>query len=137
MTGRVMRRAPIVAATLLVAGLGAGMLAGAQSAAADDVVVKTVDDRFEPAEITLEHGKPYRLRIENVGKDMHEFKAPAFFAAAKITGGADAMTPDRTELVVQPGQTKQVELVAPAPGSYAVTCPDHDWDDMVGKIVVR
>jgi len=121
----------VVAAGMLAVGLGVG------SAAAADVVVKTVDDRFEPAQITLEHGKPYRLRVENVGKDMHEFKAPAFFAAAKITGGADAMTPDHTELVIQPGQTKEVELIAPAAGSYALTCPDHDWDDMVGTIIVR
>jgi uncharacterized cupredoxin-like copper-binding protein len=123
---------PALAAALAVAAtLGAG------PARADDVVVRLVDDRFEPAELMLEHGKPYRLRLENAGKEMHEFKAKAFFAAATITGGAEAMTADRSEIVVQPGQAKQIELTAPAPGSYELTCPDHDWDGMVGKITVR
>ena len=109
----------------------------ATAARADDVVMRLVDDRFDPAELVLEHGKSYKLRLENRGKEMHEFKAPAFFAAARISGGADAMTPDRSEVVVQPGQTKELELTAPAAGSYELTCPDHDWDGMVGRITVR
>jgi uncharacterized cupredoxin-like copper-binding protein len=126
-----------VRAALAAALARAGALAAAP-ARADDVVVRLVDDRFEPAELVLEHAKAYRLRFENVGREMHEFKAPAFFAAARITGGADAMTPDRSELIVQPGQSKQIELTAPAArGSYELTCPDHDWDGMVGKITVR
>ncbi len=125
------RRLCAIAVVGLIAATGTTVAQGA-----DLVVVKTVDDRFDPAEITLEHGKLYRLRIENVGKDMHEFKAAQFFHAAQLHDAA-AMTPDHTELVLQPGQTKEVELVAPAAGTYQLTCPDHDWDDMVGKIVVK
>ena len=105
--------------------------------AADSMVVHLVDNRFEPTELVLEHGKAYRLRVENAGKELHQFKAAAFFRAARISQGRDALTPDGAEVVVQPGQAKELELVAPAPGRYELTCPDHDWDGMVGKIVVR
>jgi uncharacterized cupredoxin-like copper-binding protein len=116
--------------------VGAFAALGAPPATADDVVVRLVDDRFEPAELVLEHGKSYRLRLENRGRELHEFKAAAFFGAAKIENRA-VLTPDGSEVVLQPGQTKEVELVAPAPGSYELSCPDHDWDGMIGKIVVR
>ena len=125
------RRAAVALSGMLVAAA-----ASTTVQAADLVVVRTVDDHFDPAEIMLEHGKAYRLRIENVGKEMHEFKAAQFFGAARLTDAA-AMTPDHTELIVQPGQTKEVELTAPAAGTYDLTCPDHDWDNMVGKIVVK
>jgi uncharacterized cupredoxin-like copper-binding protein len=116
--------------------LGLTAALAAMPARADDVVVRMVDDRFEPAELVLEHGKPYRLRLENRGRELHEFKAAAFFAAAKL-GSRAALTPDGSEVVLQPGQSAEIDLVAPAPGSYDLTCPDHDWDGMVGKIVVR
>ena len=111
-------------------------LAAGSARAADVVEVRMVDDRFEPAEIVLEHGKAYRLHLVNAGKDMHEFAAPAFFAAAQVKDAATVLDQGK-EVVLQTGQTRDVELVAPAPGTYELTCPDHDWDDMVGKIVVR
>jgi len=124
-------RAPRLAAAALLA------LAALPAAGADLVLVRLVDDRFEPAELTLEHGKAYRLRLENTGHEMHEFSAKAFFKAAQVADAATALTNDGSEVVLQPGQSRELELVAPAPGSYPLTCPDHDWDGMVGKIVVR
>jgi uncharacterized cupredoxin-like copper-binding protein len=124
-----MRHTRLVVASLVLAALPA--------AAADLVQVRLVDDRFDPAEIVLEHGKPYRLHIENVGHEMHEFSARAFFHAAQIADAAVTLTNEASEVVLQPGQSRDVDLVAPAPGTYALTCPDHDWDGMVGKIVVR
>jgi uncharacterized cupredoxin-like copper-binding protein len=114
----------------------AALVAAAAPASADDVVVRLVDDQFEPAELVLEHGNAYRLHLENRGKELHEFKAAKFFATAKLANRS-ALTPDGTEVVLQPGQTADVELVAPAPGTYELTCPDHDWEGMVGKIIVR
>lgn len=108
----------------------------APCAAADLVVVRLVDNRYEPAELTLEHGKAYRLRIENVGHEHHEFKAAAFFKAAKILTPS-VLVQDGSEVALEHGKSAEVELVAPAAGTYELTCPDHDWDGMVGKIVVR
>jgi uncharacterized cupredoxin-like copper-binding protein len=40
------------------------------------------------------------------------------------------------EVVVQPGATADVYLVPLKPGTYRLICADHDWDGMVGQIVV-
>lgn len=100
------------------------------------VTVVMVDNRFQPDHLTFQHGKPYRLHLENHGKDMHEFTAPAFLKAATIkdksllaNGGAD--------IVVQPGKSATILLVAPSKGDYDLTCADHDWDGMVGAISVN
>jgi hypothetical protein len=62
-------------------------LAGACSATPADAVrvdVAMVDYRFSPDHLSLEHGVHYRLHLENHGKELHEFTAPTFFAAAKL-----------------------------------------------------
>jgi uncharacterized cupredoxin-like copper-binding protein len=122
---------------MLTAALLFAMARIADLAAADLVQVRLADDRFEPAEIVLEHGKSYRLHLENVGKEMHEFSARAFFAVAQVQDAAKTLTNNGSEMVLQPGQSGDIDLVAPAAGTYELTCPDHDWDGMVGKIVVR
>jgi uncharacterized cupredoxin-like copper-binding protein len=127
-----MMRARFAVAALALAGLPA-----AGAVAADLVQVRLVDDKFDPAEIVLEHGKPYRLHIENVGHEMHEFFARTFFHAAQVPDAASVLSNEASEIVLQPGQSRDIDLVAPAPGTYELTCPDHDWDGMVGKIVVR
>jgi uncharacterized cupredoxin-like copper-binding protein len=111
-------------------------LAAPCAAAADLVVVRLVENRFEPAELVLEHGKAYRLRLENAGHDHHEFKAAAFFKAARVLTPS-VLVQDGSEVALEAGKSADVELVAPAAGTYELTCPDHDWDGMVGKIVVR
>jgi len=127
-----MRRAGLAVAALIAAALPA-----AGVAAADLVQVRLVDDRFDPAELVLEHGQAYRLHIENVGHEMHEFYARSFFRAAQVQNAATALSNDGSEIVLQPGQSRDIDLVAPAAGTYELTCPDHDWDGMVGKITVR
>jgi len=128
-----MRRGRLAVAALVLAALPT-----AGRAAGDLVQVRLIDDKFDPAEIVLERGKPYRLHIENVGHEMHEFSARAFFRAAQVANEATILTNDGSEVVLQPGQSSDIDLVAPAAaGTYALTCPDHDWDGMVGKIVVR
>jgi uncharacterized cupredoxin-like copper-binding protein len=126
-----MRKLYLAAAALLLALARIG-----DAGAADIVQVRLIDDRFDPTEIVLEHGKPYRLHLENGGKEMHEFSARAFFAAAQVQNPA-VLTNNGTEMLLHPGQSGDIDLVAPAPGSYELTCPDHDWDGMVGKITVR
>ena len=100
------------------------------------VTVIMVDNRFEPDHVTFEHGKTYQLHLENHGKDLHEFTAPAFLRAATIkdkhllaNGGKD--------IVVQPGKSTNILLIAPAKGQYDLICADHDWDGMVGSITVN
>ncbi len=98
--------------------------------------VELVDYRFIPDHLTFRHDVTYRLHLENHGKDLHEFTAPAFFAEAivrtpgKLANGGE-------EVVVQPGETVDVDLVPQRAGHYELSCADHDWDGMVGSIDVQ
>jgi uncharacterized cupredoxin-like copper-binding protein len=103
---------------------------------AKPMTVVMVDNRFEPDHITFEAGQPYELRLENRGKDMHEFTAPAFLKAAKIRDKGK-LANGGTDIVVQPGTSVSIALIAPPKGQYDLKCADHDWDGMVGSIMVN
>lgn len=103
---------------------------------AQPTTVVMVDDRFQPDHLTFEHGTPYLLRLENHGKDLHEFTAPEFFAAA-VMQDPGRLANGGQEVVVQPGGSASIYLEPLKAGTYHLTCADHDWDGMVGEIVVR
>jgi uncharacterized cupredoxin-like copper-binding protein len=103
---------------------------------AQPMTVVMVDDRFQPDHLTFKHGTPYRLRLENHGKDLHEFTAPEFFAAVTMRDPGQLANGGQ-EVVVQPGGSADVFLEPFRAGTYHLTCADHDWDGMVGEIVVR
>jgi uncharacterized cupredoxin-like copper-binding protein len=108
-------------------------------AAAPDPVTVTVtmiDYKFEPDHLTFKHGVHYQLHLENHGKETHEFTAPVFFAAAKIDN-PNVLNRERTEVVMQPGDVKDVFLTPGKPGTYDLRCADHDWNGMVGGITVE
>jgi plastocyanin len=110
-------------------------LAADQWANAQPMTVIMIDNSFQPDHLTFEQGKPYELRLENHGKDMHEFTAPAFLKAATIKD-KHLLANGGTDIVVQSGTSVRVLLIAPAKGHYDLTCADHDWDGMVGNISV-
>ena len=100
------------------------------------VRVEMVDYRFVPDHLTFRHGVTYRLHLENNGKDLHEFTAAAFFAEA-IVRDPGKLANGGQEVVVQPGETVDVELMPQKAGTYDLRCADHDWDGMVGSIDVQ
>ena len=100
------------------------------------VNVTMIDYKFEPDHLTFKHGVHYRLHLENHGKETHEFTAPVFFAAAKIDN-PDVLNREHTEVVMQPGDVKDVFLTPGKPGTYDLRCADHDWNGMVGGITVE
>jgi uncharacterized cupredoxin-like copper-binding protein len=133
-------RLGISLAFLLVAG--PGYAAGPKPAQpvidwshAQPVTVVMVDDRFQPDHVSFEQGQAYDLHLENHGKEMHEFTASAFLKAATIRDETK-LANGGTDIVVQPGETVDVFLVAPAAGNYNLICADHDWDGMTGSITV-
>ena len=83
----------------------------------------------------LIQGVAYRLRVDNKGKETHEFTAPDFFKAVELRD-AKPLNADHTEIVVQPGEHKDLYFVAKQAGSYKLICSDHDWAGMVGSITV-
>jgi uncharacterized cupredoxin-like copper-binding protein len=99
-----------------------------------DVVMS--DYKFVPDRLTFQHDTLYRLHLENHGKETHEFTAPAFFATAKIDN-PDVLNRERTEIVMQPGDVKDIFLTPGKPGTYDLRCSDHDWNGMVGGIKVE
>jgi uncharacterized cupredoxin-like copper-binding protein len=92
--------------------------------------------KFIPEHLTFLQDVHYRLHLENRGKETHEFTAPTFFASAKIDN-PDILNNERTEIVLQPGQTKDLLLTPGKPGTYDLRCSDHDWAGMTGGITVE
>jgi len=102
---------------------------------AQKVTVGTAEYAFQPASLSFRQGVAYRLRVDNRGKEMHEFTAPEFF---KTVDARDwkPLNADHTEIVVRPGQHKDFYFVAKQPGSFKLICSDHDWAGMTGNITV-
>ena len=94
-----------------------------------------IDYKFMPNHLSFEHDVHYRLHLENHGKETHEFTAPDFLQQSEIRDPS-AVNADRTEILVQPGEQKDVYLV-PRRGRYPLRCADHDWAGMTGEIVVE
>jgi len=95
-----------------------------------------IDYRFVPDHLTFQHDVHYRLHLENHGRQTHEMTAPTFFATAKIDN-PDVLNRERAEIVMQPGDSKDVFLTPGKPGTYDLRCADHDWDGMIGGITVQ
>ena len=118
----------------LLAILGFALSAAAPPAEPLNIVM--IDYRFMPDHITFRHDVHYRLHLENHGKETHEFTAPTFFATAKIDN-PEVLNREHTEIVMQPGDSKDLLLTPGKPGTYDLRCSDHDWNGMVGGITVQ
>jgi uncharacterized cupredoxin-like copper-binding protein len=102
---------------------------------AKTVNVTMVEYAFKPADLTFKQGVAYRLHFDNKGKETHEFTAADFFKAIEMRD-TKPLNADQTEIVVQPGQKKDLYFVAKRAGSYDLRCSDHDWAGMVGHITI-
>jgi uncharacterized cupredoxin-like copper-binding protein len=100
------------------------------------IQVVMVDYSFDPDHLTFEHDVHYQLHLENHGKETHEFTAPTFLATATIDN-PDVLNREHTEVLVQPGESKDLFLTPHRPGTYDLRCADHDWNGMVGGITVK
>ena len=90
---------------------------------AEQVDVTLVDFSFRPSRIVLEHGRPYRLHLENRGSGGHNFDAPDFFrsvvlredAATELRDGKGAVELARDEV-------EDVYLVPMRAGTFPLEC---------------
>ncbi len=121
---------------LLAIAWAAPVVAAADWSKAQPVTVVAAEYRFSPARLTFKRGVAYRLHIENHGKELHELHAPAFFKAVELADPT-VLNADRTEILVQPGDAKDVIFVAKKAGHYRLICSDHDWAGMTGAITVK
>jgi uncharacterized cupredoxin-like copper-binding protein len=138
-TGRQPVCVPLCAVLLCAAGFLRAATAATPAvdwSKAQTMRVEMVDNRFVPDHLTFRHGVPYRLHLVNHGKDLHEFTAPDFFAEAMVRD-PQKLANGGKDVVVQPGETADIDLVPQRPGQYDLRCADHDWDGMVGSIEVQ
>jgi uncharacterized cupredoxin-like copper-binding protein len=125
----------LIAALVWVALPHQGM-AAANWAKARLVTVVTVEYRFLPDHLVFRRGVAYRLHVVNRGHELHELTAPDFFKTIEMRN-PEVLSPEHTELVLQPGDQKDLYFVAKRPGRYDMRCADHDWAGMTGDITVK
>jgi uncharacterized cupredoxin-like copper-binding protein len=130
-----MRIARLALVLAVVTALPFGGAVAADWSKAQKITVAMVEYAFKPASLTFHQGVAYRLHLDNQGKETHEFTAPEFFKVIEMRD-AKALNADHTEIVVQPGQHKDLYFVAKQAGSFKLRCSDHDWAGMVGDITI-
>jgi len=116
--------------------LGLSPAGWAESSKAETVTLIGTDYEFAPNRLTFRVGSAYRLHFENRGKELHEFTAPAFLKTVEIAN-PEALNQEGTEIVVQPGEEKDLYFVPRQAGRFPFICADHDWAGMTGDIVVE
>jgi uncharacterized cupredoxin-like copper-binding protein len=117
---------------------GAAALVLAQPLAAAEparVLLVMTEYRFTPDKLLLPRGVLCRLVLANRGKELHEFTAPEFLAAI-VLDTPQVLAAGGKEVVVRPGERKELRFTAPRAGRFPMSCADHDWAGMVGEIVV-
>ena len=133
------RRQPRIKSMLLCAVLACTATTPAEAAdwaKARLVTVVTVEYRFLPDHLVFRRDVAYRLHVVNRGHELHELTAPDFFKTVELRNPG-ALNREQTELVLQPGDQKDLYFVAKRPGRYDMRCADHDWAGMTGDIFVK
>ena len=121
---------------LIRAGEGAAAPATVDWSKATVMTVVLMEYSFTPNRLSFTRGLPYRLHLENRGKELHEFTAPEFFKAVAV-GNPDVLVLEGREVVLHPGERKDVFLVPQRAGHYSLRCADHDWAGMTGDITIE
>jgi uncharacterized cupredoxin-like copper-binding protein len=100
------------------------------------VTVQLTDFDFTPSQLSFQAGQPVRLVLVNSGSDLHDFSAPAFFAAASFR--PDGTVPAGGKIAVAKDKTAEVDLVPGTAGQYPLDCTEflHTMLGMTGTIDV-
>ncbi|MHB1090671.1 MAG: plastocyanin/azurin family copper-binding protein [Ilumatobacteraceae bacterium] len=110
--------------------------------ASEEVTVELGEMYFSPKDFALEAGKPYILKIVNVGAVKHEFTAGGFFQTVATrkaeTAQIEVKVPFFTEIEVFAGETVDLYLIPLVPGTYDLKCEieGHFEAGMFGTITV-
>jgi uncharacterized cupredoxin-like copper-binding protein len=108
---------------------------------AEEIEVTLVDFSFKPSRIMLEHGRPYRLHLENRGSGGHNFDAPDFFRSALLReDAATELREGKGAVELARDEVKDVYLVPMRAGTFPLECT-HLLHAMIfgmtGEIEVR
>lgn len=110
---------------VLVAALAVAAPASAQKPT-NVVPIQLYSYGYMPGPIMLRAGVPVTLVLTNVSGMGHTFKAPAFFASARMLSGMTM----QGEVHVMPHQSVSVTVI-PVRGTYEVHC-SHFFHDQLG-----
>jgi uncharacterized cupredoxin-like copper-binding protein len=104
-------------------GGGSGDDSGSDPAGPADIIVTAKEYRFEPADLSVDAGRPYVVAVENIGSIPHDLTVRK--ADFKIT--------------VAKGRTGRKTLTVAKPGTYEIYCslPGHKSAGMDGQLTVR
>jgi uncharacterized cupredoxin-like copper-binding protein len=99
---------------------------------------------YEPENIELRAGQPYKMVLKNRGQKKHYFTAPEFYraiATRKVQSNKDGeiKAPYFTALELMVGGQLDLYFVPVTVGEYHVFCTidDHREEGMEGKLVIR
>jgi len=124
-------------ALLAHAGVWGATPAAAEKPVAWATVTLVMSDyRFLPAQLHFRQGARYRLVLENRGKELHEFTAPAFLGQIAIANPG-ILASGAKDVVLHAHERKELRFVAGRRGHYRFICADHDWAGMIGEIIVE
>jgi len=124
-----------LAAALVIAAPAALADPAVDWAKAQRVDLVEIEYAFQPNHLAFSRDRAYQLHVENRGRELHELTAPDFFKAVELRDPS-VLNQDRTELVLQPGDKKDLYFVPLQSGRYDMRCADHDWAGMTGDISI-
>ncbi len=112
--------------------------------AAKEIVVDLDDNNYEPGEIVLKRGLPYRLRLTNIGVQAHDMVGGSFFeenaiALKMINTRVGRVTADRINSVyIKSKNEAEIWFVALKTGQYTFFCsiPGHREAGMEGIVKI-
>lgn len=133
-------RAALAALTALAATAATAAPAVPNWTKGTPIDVTVTNDRFTPSTITLKRGAQYILRVHNRSDRKHNFSAPQFFTAARVSPRDSGwVTDDKVDLA--PRQSATLHIVAPdtpnARYSFRSTNLLDATETLKGDILVR
>lgn len=124
---------------------GSAIVKAADWKAMQTVTVTLSEHHFEPSELKLKAGQPYKIELKNEGDKDHYYTAEKFFRNVAwrklmVNKQAEIKSDYFTAVeVLKKGGQLDLYLVPVTKGSYEVICTidDHREKGMEGKIVVE
>ena len=90
-------------------------------AKSDAIAVAMNNTRFEPAEITVQSGRPATLVVKNQDLSVHTFTVEALGISEVIIGGSEQL----------------ITIASSSPGSFEFVCEIPGHEEMSGTLVVQ
>lgn len=119
------------------------LIEGSDWNTASVVSVELHDHHYEPGQLRFEKGRPYILRLKNVGGQAHDMKGSTFFTAIvarmATSQAGRVITPYMRSIYVRPKQEIELWFVPVKSGTFDFFCTleGHREAGMEGSVVIR